>query len=96
MSTPLHHVAIVKNTATGRFHPMLFRPAPRPSDDVACGTICRHRSIGHHTEGFPDLASAEGYVADCETFRPIALVFEWSGENTPATTLDLPMLADTN
>ena len=89
---PMHHVAILKNTATGRFHPMPFRAAPRPSDDVDVGSICRHRSIGHPTEGFRDLASAQAYLAECKTFWPTTLVIEWDGEGIPATTLDLPTM----
>ena len=41
---------MLMNTATGRWHPILFRPAPAPSGDVH--GFERYRSKGHHTEGF--------------------------------------------
>lgn len=87
------HAATLHNIRTGRFHPILFRPAPRPSDAVGFGAPCRHRSAGHHTEGFPDKAASDAHIAENpEIYWPTGIVFAWddaSGE-VPATTMDLP------
>ena len=87
------HAATLHNIRTGRFHPILFRPAPRPSDTVGLGIVCRHRSAGHHTDGFQDKDVSDAYIAEnSDAYWPTGIVFAWddaSGE-VPAATLDLP------
>lgn len=84
------HAALLKNTRTGRFHPMPFRPSPRPSDDAEPGKVCRHRSIGHHTDGFASKDAALAFI-QAEGWTP-TVVYEWDGTGIPATTADLVML----
>lgn len=87
------HIALLRNAATGRYYPMPFHPAPRPSDDVEDGKVCRHRSTGHHIDGFANKADAEAVIAgESAAFCPTGLVLGWNGAGIPATTLDLPLL----
>lgn len=90
-ATTKSHAAIISNTETGRFHPIYFRPAPRPSDDAVEGETCRHRSLGHHTIGFETLEAAQDFIAEDDSAWPTGIVFRWSGEGIPAATLDLPL-----
>jgi hypothetical protein len=85
------HAAILSNAESGRFHPIYFRPAPRPSDDAVEGETCRHRSLGHHTLGFETLEAAQGFIAEDESAWPTGIVLNWSGQGIPAVTLDLPL-----
>lgn len=86
------HAAILHNTRTGRFHPMPFRASPRPSDDVEPGKPCRHRSIGHHTEGFPTEDAARVFIA--QSGWTAFGVHDWDGTGMPATTVDLVLFPD--
>jgi len=88
------YAAILKNEATGRYHPVLFRASPRPSDDPSPDRVCRHRSSGHHTDGFETLEAAEEMIGSDRDLVPTGLVMGWDGRGVPATTLDLPLLAD--
>lgn len=89
----MHHTAILENTATGRFHPMPFRPSPRPSEGVPdIGVVCRHKSIGHHTEGFASLAEAEAHIMGNQNMWPAYTVYEWDGSSVPATTGYFPYM----
>ena len=86
------YAAILKNDTTGRFHPILFRASPRPSDDPEPGRNCRHRSSGHHTDGFDTQAEAEEMISSNPSLSGTGLILEWDGQEVPATTLDLPLL----
>lgn len=88
------YAAILKNDATGRFHPILFRASPRPSDDWEPGRVCRHRSSGHHTDGFDTVDEAQGMISSEPALKDTGFVLEWDGVEIPATTLDLPMLSE--
>jgi hypothetical protein len=49
-------IVIFKAEDTERYHSVIFKPSPRPSeyDDI----IQRHFSIAHHTSGFDSFESA--------------------------------------
>ena len=75
---------VLHNTATDRYHPIVFRPAPMPSGvDVESGAL-RHKSRGHHTEGFPSMAEADAHIAARDAWVPTGLVWEWNGDGVPA------------
>jgi len=86
---------MLRNTATGRFHPILFHPAPFPGQtgDLPIGSVMRYRSIGHHTEGFSTLDEALAHVKT--TYPGYTLlegIDEWDGQDVPASTIFLPVL----
>ena len=74
---------ILQNTATGRFHPIIFRPAPTPSESGLTSGPMRHKSAGHHTDGFATLEEA---IADIEGkgLENCGAVWEWDGDGVPA------------
>lgn len=49
---------ILINTATGRFHPIIFRCGTPPSGPLE-GGVDRYKSKGHHTDGFDTLEEAQ-------------------------------------
>lgn len=71
---------ILTNTATGRFHPIVFRMAPLPGDS----DIPRYKSMGHHTDGFDSLEDAEKHIALQSEWTDTGRRWEWSGEDVPA------------
>lgn len=85
-----YHTAILKNEATGRFHSIAFREAPRPSDYGEA--VVRHKSIGHHTEGFATVEEASAHIAEQPYMVALDALFSWDGADIPAMTLDLPVL----
>lgn len=88
----MRYAAILKNDGTGRYHPILFRPAPRPSDDVEKGKACRHRSLGHHTDGFDTVEDARGMIRQSPDLVDADLLLTWDGKGVPAIMLDLALL----
>lgn len=56
-------IAILVNTSTGRYHPIVYQEAPLPGPPSGDKPL-RHKSFGHHTSGF---ATREEAVADAET-----------------------------
>ena len=88
------YAAILKNEATRRYHPILFRPSPRPSDEVGEGRVCRHRSSGHHTDGFDTVEEAQVMIWQSPDLVDAGLLLSWDGVKIPATTLDLPLLGE--
>lgn len=78
----MYPTTVMKNTATGRFHPISYRPAPRPSEsaDLGAGTVCRHKSIGHHTDGFDTLEEAVEWIEKNEGARYVDTLEGWDGE----------------
>lgn len=79
---------ILFNTATRRYHPMLFRDSPLPGPPYD-GKPRRLRSIGHHTEGFDNREAAELFIlndpaCDGAVFEVDHLI-EWDGEGVPAS-----------
>ncbi len=77
-------VGMLKNTATGRYHPIVFRPAPAPSGPM--GRAERYRSKGHHTDGFPTREAAIEHVKTNAEWRWVDLEWEWGGVGVPAMT----------
>lgn len=79
-------VANLHNTKTNRYHPILFDERSLPGG----GGPVRHKSQGHHTEGFD---SREEAIAECERMSTddrcggrlcIEKDFPWDGEEIPA------------
>lgn len=74
---------LLKNTATGRYHIIVFREAPPPGGDLPYAR--RYRSRGHSNDSYEteEIARAEmkthGWI-DCGT------TWEWSGTGVPAMT----------
>lgn len=88
------YAAILKNEDSGRYHPILFYASPRPSDDREPGRVCRHRSSGHHTDGFDTVEEAQEMISSEPVLNDTGLILAWDGVEIPATTLDLPMLGE--
>lgn len=84
------HAGVLVNLATQRFHPIIFRPAPRPSEDVCVGRVCRHKSIGHHTEGFGTFDEAVAWIEADERYWPSYSLHEWDGNEVPASIAFFP------
>jgi hypothetical protein len=87
----MYPTGLLLNVATGRIHPISFRPAPMPANADANMSAQRWRSIGHHTEGFDTEAAAMAWIAEqgdkvnfVENLR-----LEWNGEGLPAMTVFL-------
>ncbi len=75
---------ILINTATGRFHPISFREAPFPGGQQPPGGR-RHKSIGHHTEGFATMADAEAWIAaNPDRIEATGRTWQWDGKDVPA------------
>jgi len=78
-------VCMLKNTKTGRFHPIVFRPGPAPSsrdeEDVQ-----RYKSSGHHTEGFDTLEEARASVKERPEWHLFDIMWNWNPdeEDIPA------------
>lgn len=81
--TKAGHAGILRNTATGRFHPIFFRPAPKPSETGE--KVCRHKSIGHHTDGLDTIEKARDFINSTNS-EDSGLVWEWDGTDVPAMT----------
>ncbi|MBT4849330.1 hypothetical protein HON36_00570 [Candidatus Parcubacteria bacterium] len=77
---------ILRNTETGRFHPIPFRLAPSPSDHATNPEYQRHKSYGHHTEGFDSLEAAKQWIAEQENLSYVDMMWKWDGKDLPAMT----------
>lgn len=75
-------VGVLHNTATNRYHPIVFRYAPPPSGDLP--TAARYKSIGHHTAGFDTLDQAIAEIEKQEGWWNLNTVWAWDGEGVPA------------
>ncbi len=80
-------IAMLHNSASGRWHPIVFSEALLPGPDR---TVVRHKSKGHHTTGFDSKELAESHVRDDLAKRlegatlALGTVFEWDGTGVPA------------
>ncbi len=75
----------LKNTATGRFHPIVFRMAPMPGNADATLSAQRYKSLGHHTTGFDTLEAAQAHVtSEKTTLVDVGTIWDWDGEGIPA------------
>ena len=86
---------ILHNTKLDRYHPIWFCPAPMPSDADTDYNMLRHRSKGHHTEGFETLELAQAYITDAcakseGEHQDCGAVWSWDGEDIPAMTQWFP------
>jgi hypothetical protein len=90
----MYALGMVRNTATGKWHPMFYRESPFPGgyDSDLNRNVTRFKSGGHHTEGFADRAAADAYVEDTrvrltsdgEPCAPGLIAdWEWDGEGMP-------------
>lgn len=83
--------AILFNTATCRYHPIVYRPAPMPGgfDNGETPTTFRVKSLGHHTEGFATLEEARNYINTADHIKEAPVkeldtCLEWNGQDIPA------------
>lgn len=77
----MYPAGILINKKSGRFHPIVFRSAPRPSESF--GEPHRHKSIGHHTDGFATHEEADAHI-ESQSWKQTGCVWEWDGECIPA------------
>lgn len=77
-------VANLHNTATNRFHPILFKESPLPGGSGPS----RHKSVGHHTKGFDTRDEA---IEECKRIAErqsaklcVEKDFAWDGDDMPA------------
>lgn len=81
----MYPAGILTNTKTGRFHPIVFRRSPLPSEGARDETVAqRHKSIGHHTDGFDTIEEAEKHLADHPEVEDKGARWAWDGECMPA------------
>ena len=80
----MNPTGMLKNTATGRFHPIVFREAPMPGDADATMEARRYKSLGHHTAGFDSEAEAMASIEKQPTWKWTGRVYGWDGTDTPA------------
>lgn len=85
-------VCILANMDTNRFHHILFAPSPFPGNPAG---LMRHRSVGHHTNGFDTVEAALEDAGALAEKRSAVLVddygFEWDGKDVPAMTVFFEM-----
>lgn len=75
---------ILKNTSNNTFHPMPFRCAPKPSETYG---FVRHKSIGHHTDGFASFEEAKQFIDDNVSMYYEGMILSWDGSEIPACVL---------
>jgi hypothetical protein len=75
---------ILLNTATQRFHPIIFREAPMPAGADDNWSHQRYKSLGHHTVGFDTLEEAQAYIKSDARLFDSGAVWEWDGIDIPA------------
>lgn len=85
MSSILAPAGVLKNTATNRFHPIVFRSEPAPSSSPEDDSQ-RYKSRGHHTKGFDTLDEATACIDEAEGWHNTGLQWEWGGKDIPAIT----------
>lgn len=81
-------VAMLKNEATSTWHPILFVESPL-SGPYSPDKPVRHKSKGHHTEGFPTrkeaLEDARGLAEKAgATIVELDTDIPWDGNGIPA------------
>ncbi len=88
LTMPPFITGLLHNDITGRYHPISFRESPLPGNNVNRpleAQVMRHKSIGHHTEGFATKEEADKWITDNKdrcTYVPN--VWEWANEDVPA------------
>jgi len=86
MINPVH--AMLHNTLTNRWHPILFSESPLPGSPDADKPI-RHKSRGHHTAGFDTREEALKWIDENKSKTPGSRLcldkdFDWDGIDIPA------------
>ena len=79
---------MLRNTDTGRYHPIYFHSAPKPSEAGDTGAV-RHRSWGHDNVGYDTQEEAQAATASiCKQggYRMEDLVWDWNGKDSPHMT----------
>ncbi len=87
-------IGMIHNTKLNRWHPVVFQEKPLPGPPSADKPV-RHKSVMHHTTGFPSRAEAlENIDADLmpqvkssaigEVQTSLDKDFPWDGEDIPA------------
>jgi hypothetical protein len=86
-------VSMLHNVKLNRWHPILFYESPLPGPPSPDKPV-RHRSKGHHTQGFDTREAALISAKDLaekiapESIGPVSLALEadfpWDGEDIPA------------
>jgi hypothetical protein len=87
-------IALLHNPLAQRWHPVLFYESPLPGPDTPDKPV-RHRSKGHHTEGFATREEALAYIETemLPAVRKISIgeptlscdkAFPWDGDGVPA------------
>lgn len=83
----MFQIGMLVNTATARFHPIVFRIAPMPGGAAQNMEYLRYKSHGHHTDGF---ATKEEAMVEVESMKAklgarwSGVTYEWSGDGAPA------------
>lgn len=91
-------ITLLHNSNSGRWHPILFVEYPLPGD----AKLTRHKSKGHHSEGYDTRQAAEQGAEELSARIPGATlllsdVTEWDGSDIPACVRFFPsMNADTS
>lgn len=84
----IYPTGILKNTKTGRFHPISFRAAPMPGNADGNLSAQRFKSLGHHTDGFAAIEEARAWIATKhtpdDTMIDTGEQWEWDGVEVPA------------
>lgn len=79
--------AILRNTTTGTFHPIIYRDSPLPGPPDASKPR-RLKSIGHHTYGFGTLVEAQDHLKTDPRYEGAVMELEntmdWDGTGIPA------------
>lgn len=86
-------VGMIHNQKADRWHPVIFREAPLPGPPEPDKPV-RHKSAGHHTEGFetreaalesvPELAARLEEQSGQKPKLALEKDFPWDGEEIPA------------
>ncbi len=84
MSVMKYPAGMLHDTQKGRFHPIVFRPAPFPGG--VADEVHRYRSLGHHTAGFDTLDEAMAHINGNEKLFWSSRTWEWDGVTDPVMT----------
>lgn len=83
-------VAMLHNEKTDRYHPILFRESPLPGPHYE-GKLIRHKSVGHHTNGFDTREEALKHIETSKDMKENCPYMKkcldkdipWDGEGLP-------------
>jgi hypothetical protein len=80
---------VLRNSRTGRYHPIPFGPAPRPGRGNERGNSRRYKSVGLHAAGFDTIEQAREYIArrgaeGSRRWVDVGTVWDWDGSDMSA------------